>query len=242
MQGSPSASQPFAFFEYIILYGAIAATYKSHCDEVDTFGGLLGDPDEDFYTHPEKKRIQPVESGETNGIRNSFYPVFRGLLHFRKTEVIMLLQKRTSAFNSVNEIMQYIETVTHNINYLITQLTSRLLYQQSDVIKQALEEMLLQIHSRYNFTIPAANNDIPVLNNIGSSSFGFKKGIQTIRKLYNSLEQIGFFSEEDNQQEAFFSTLTGNQKHPLKIACTNLKAAYILRTLEPLFENLSLDR
>lgn len=241
MTDNSTPIKPLAFFEGLILQGKMKDLYLSHCNEVDTFGGTWAD-------NPEVSIIHLVDKGETDGIRNSFHPAIVKMLEAQKQLAFQNIDDRVSTFNSTSDIIQFTDTVFHSLNYLSGHINQAELYQQAVKIREILDQISNYLVNRYHNTTIKRDLNLPtdIESNepvIYDDLFGFKLNVNRIPQLYNTLVDIEFFNEEDEQLDLFKAVLTNrtskDEGRMLKIACSVEQAAYTFRKLEVLFHKLS---
>ncbi len=231
---------PLAFFESLIirrLTTQIHADFKDLCVQqggyfmpVHPYNGLNNE--EVFFVDIGKPEDMNVSS-------YSFHDYVSGRLRLEFNLAITNFDKHYFSLESLHQ-GQFCKSMSATIDSLLT-----LLDNDNKFYDQRIKDILLELkkhvhHKSEEVNVPDEFGTEITANNVFEFKLNNKRSI--VRDLYNVLENLHFFDENFDQFQTFYQVLTSEtiiHNTQLKVFCSNYKAAYIFRKIEPLFHKLS---
>lgn len=243
MERSPIATigKPLRFFEFLLLesgsselhkeFKSIAKDKEGYFLPMHPYNGL-----DDEYTY----FIDYEKHDEMHTISYSFSSFLKERLFSEYSKTVYYIDRRIDETSDDREKHLFITQLLSTLNSFI-EIADKQSLANSPLYLHTLNDLKSYLEKKFSTRTTSNDFHSGELNNT-KDTFGFKKGINSISKLYHELVDIGFFDEDENQYRKFYNALTSFDKqedNTLKVACSIQEAAYIFRELEPLFYNLS---
>ena len=174
--------------------------------------------------------IDSEENGEMNSTSFYFHDYINLRLQREYRKVIMQIDDNFDKSGRIQIDKVKIIGRIKALSYLATTIN---FYGQNNLLKDTLQNI--------TFYLDSSGNTVSSIALSAKNIFGFNSSTRKINEVYTCLQELGFFDSDVDQHDTFSTVLMSEVCLDIKltVSCTNQKAAYILRRLEPLFYNLT---
>lgn len=235
-------TNPLAEYEYLIQHDGISSLYESFLTDREMLGGNFTTEAKDAFTIPEQDQY-----GEWHFIEESFRNRVNAAFKNAYRSSIQAFSEQLSIIPTTEDLRSKANLYLGALYYLYQLIPDIKTYNTASTATKWVLKAIFFLHKKYPSLIshhPALDllTDQPEDEAVGGF-FEFKHTMKQLGNLFELLCQLNLFSKEDTTKEDFIEVFSSDIPESLgiklKFSCSEEKAAWIIKQMQPLFYNLT---